>query len=506
MFSRYFSLEAKQDTGRMDQRRNSIISLPHATRSLADGFNRNFPPHVLLSCAAIILDICAIISAALLASVIAGNQINNFQILYEKTIFLMILNTILLLGFSGSYQTQFFFLIHQNLKHLALRVLLSGCAAIGVMILFSQAGAYSIMWLSSWVALSVFLVLGFRILLALFAKLDPQFRMGRRTVIIGGGENGQCLMQIFQRLQDQGLVLIGYADDRNTRHASVVAQIPFLGSTSDIFPLIRNGLVDQIIIALPWSAHARTVNILQKFSEYPVCIRLAPDLINYHLPPQAVSHINGMPLVHLVDRPISGWSQAIKRIEDIVLSALAVLVLAVPMLLIAAAIRLDTPGPILFRQRRVGFNDQKFEVLKFRTMHHHQAEHSIRQQASLNDARITRVGFWLRRLSLDELPQIFNVLRGDMAFVGPRPHAPGTKAAGEPFEDAVSFYAARHRVKPGITGLAQVRGYRGQTETIDKIHRRVESDIEYIENWSLFLDLTIIARTIFTVLRMKNAW
>jgi lipopolysaccharide/colanic/teichoic acid biosynthesis glycosyltransferase len=169
-------------------------------------------------------------------------------------------------------------------------------------------------------------------------------------------------------------------------------------------------------------------------------------------------------------------------------------------------VRLDSPGPILFRQRRTGFNNQPFYVLKFRTMYHEAADYTVARQVSLGDKRVTRVGAILRRTSLDELPQIFNILRGDMSFIGPRPHAPGTRAGGRPFEEVAARYAARHRVKPGLTGLAQVRGWRGPTETEEKLLRRVESDLEYIETWSPWLDFTILVRTLLAVARMRNAF
>jgi lipopolysaccharide/colanic/teichoic acid biosynthesis glycosyltransferase len=161
---------------------------------------------------------------------------------------------------------------------------------------------------------------------------------------------------------------------------------------------------------------------------------------------------------------------------------------------------------VLFRQKRTGFNNHDFEMLKFRTMHHNKAEYAIRHQATRNDPRVTRIGALLRRTSLDELPQIINVLRGDMSIVGPRPHAPGTRAGNRPFEQVVERYAARHRVKPGLTGLAQVRGLRGETRTEETLIRRVESDLEYIDSWSLWLDLVIIVRTAVIVTRMQNAY
>ena len=201
-----------------------------------------------------------------------------------------------------------------------------------------------------------------------------------------------------------------------------------------------------------------------------------------------------------------GWASAVKRGEDIVLAALLLALLAAPLLLIGLLIRLESPGPALFRQRRIGLDGTSFVMWKFRTMRCHSQQDGLLCQARRGDPRVTRVGAWLRRLSFDELPQLVNVLRGDMSLVGPRPHAPGTCAGGRPFEQISPSYAARHRVRPGLTGLAQVRGWRGETETEDKLLHRVASDLEYIETWSLWLDLAILARTTAVVLRMRNAY
>jgi exopolysaccharide biosynthesis polyprenyl glycosylphosphotransferase len=195
-----------------------------------------------------------------------------------------------------------------------------------------------------------------------------------------------------------------------------------------------------------------------------------------------------------------------KRILDIFLATLALALSALPMALIALAVRLDSPGPVLFRQARIGLNNREFVMLKFRTMRVQRAASGSILQARRDDARVTRIGAFLRRTSLDEQPQLVNVLRGQMSLVGPRPHAPGTRAGGRRFEEVTTRYAARHRVKPGLTGLAQVRGLRGETDTEEKLIWRVESDLEYIENWSLWQDLLILARTVFSVARMTNAY
>ena len=191
---------------------------------------------------------------------------------------------------------------------------------------------------------------------------------------------------------------------------------------------------------------------------------------------------------------------------DIVVSLLALIVHAPLLLLVAIAIKLDSPGPVLFRQRRIGLHGRPFELLKFRTMQHRPPDRGRLQQTCPHDPRVTRVGALLRHTSFDELPQLWHVLRGEMSLVGPRPHAPGTCAGATPFEQVTERYQQRHQVRPGITGLAQVRGWRGQTDTEEKLLHRLDSDLEYIATWSLWLDCIILARTVATVLRMRNAY
>jgi lipopolysaccharide/colanic/teichoic acid biosynthesis glycosyltransferase len=197
---------------------------------------------------------------------------------------------------------------------------------------------------------------------------------------------------------------------------------------------------------------------------------------------------------------------AAKRAADIVLSLAGLIMMSIPMLLVAAAIRLTSRGPALFRQERIGLNGRRFVMLKFRTMHHIAEPSGPFPQATRGDPRVTRIGALLRRTSFDEFPQLLNVLAGSMSLVGPRPHAPGTCAAGRPFEAITHRYGARHAVKPGMTGLAQIRGWRGETDTEEKLLRRVDSDLEYIATWSLGRDLLILYRTIVTMLRMPNAY
>ena len=358
-----------------------------------------------------------------------------------------------------------------------------------------------------WMGLAAPLLLGGRLATAAALRAAAG-RTQRRAVLVGDGPHATRLIAALAERQDRSLELLGVVDDHGAGAASagrVRGGLPHLGSLESLLSMIRRDEVDEVILALPWSAEARMLRLLRLFRDCPVDVRLAPELVAYRDcragPPEA----GGLFLPWLERRPISGVAGLAKTVEDYVLALIALAIAAVPMALIALAIRLDSPGPVLFRQRRTGFNGRDFHVLKFRTMYHEYADPEARCQVKEGDPRVTRIGAILRRTSLDELPQIFNVLRGEMSFVGPRPHAPGTLAGGRPFQEVVARYAARHRVKPGLTGLAQVRGWRGPTDTEEKLIRRVESDLEYIENWSLWLDFAILVRTLLVVARMRNA-
>ena len=238
----------------------------------------------------------------------------------------------------------------------------------------------------------------------------------------------------------------------------------------------------------------------------PVDIRLSAYAQKLRYRPRAYSWIGNVPFLDVFDKPLSDWNALIKSIEDKVISALALLILSPLMLAIGLAVRLESKGPALFRQRRFGFNNELIEVLKFRSMYTEMADARADKLVTKDDPRVTRVGRFIRKTSLDELPQLINVLKGDLSLVGPRPHPERAKADNRLYNDVVEGYFARHRVKPGITGWAQVSGWRGETDTAEKIQRRVEHDLYYIENWSLGFDLYILWRTPFALLKAENAY
>jgi Undecaprenyl-phosphate glucose phosphotransferase len=348
-------------------------------------------------------------------------------------------------------------------------------------------------WLFAWAVTAPSLLLLSReaVEAALLRSAPP--RTGRRAIVLGKG-HGAVRLAAFLAGQET-VQIVGYVGfDGGLPEGA--GGWPVLRSLRAACALIQAGGADLVIIALPEAASHRIAAIVRRMSGMAVDIRLAPDTARFYRPDARVSSIGGLPFLHLCDKPISGIAAAAKRAEDLALGV-PLLCLAAPlMLLVALAIRLDSPGPVLFVQPRMGFNNRIIRVRKFRTMHGAASDAGGSRQAVRGDLRVTRVGRWLRRTSLDELPQLLDVLAGSMSLVGPRPHALGTAAAGLPFETAADDYESRHRVKPGITGWAQVRGWRGETDTVEKLRCRVEHDLHYIAHWSLWFDLRILVLTV----------
>lgn len=331
-------------------------------------------------------------------------------------------------------------------------------------------------------------------------SLVKRKRLARRTMIIGASEHGQRVAAYLNAADDVRTRIIGFVDDRlDGRVPDEAHGIGMIGDIETLLSMIHDNLVDQVIIALPWSAEDRVQQLAKRLSNSVVDVRLAPDLMGLWLADRRTTQIAGLNMPNVVDRPISGRSQLLKMIEDRVGSLLLIVLFAPVMLALALLVKLDSPGPIIFRQRRYGFNNSLITVYKFRTMYTECADPDCEVQAAANDPRVTRIGRFLRRYSLDELPQLFNVVTNEMSLVGPRPHAILSKADGRMFDEVVENYASRHRVKPGITGWAQVNGWRGETDTCEKLEKRVEHDLYYIENWSLWFDLYILFVTPFAM-------
>lgn len=367
---------------------------------------------------------------------------------------------------------------------------------------FKISRDFSRIWIGVWFFVALVPMVAVRGALWLRARSwVAHGRLSRNVAIVGGGEHGARLIAALGRLDEEGVNIIGIFDDRSERVGRRVAGVAKIGNIDDLVIYARNNRVDEIILALPWAAEARIEQVLRKLRSLPVDIRLAPDRVGFRLGHSGYSSLGGVPLLDVCKKPLADWHSVIKSVEDRTLAILLLVFLGPLFGVVALAIKLDSRGPVFFRQRRYGFNNHTIGVYKFRTMYHHLRDENAAKLTTRNDPRVTRVGAFLRQTSIDELPQLINVLKGEMSIIGPRPHALSAKAADRLYEEVVAEYAARHRVKPGITGWAQVKGWRGETDTVEKIQKRVEHDLFYIENWSFALDLKILFLTFFALLR-----
>ena len=326
----------------------------------------------------------------------------------------------------------------------------------------------------------------------------------RSAAIVGVTELGFQLGRNLLAAPELGLKLAGYYDDRPPeRNPELPAGLKTqIGGIDDLVADARAGFVDVIYITFPMRAEDRIRSVLSKLGDTTASVYIVPDFFVFQLLHSRWTDIGGLPAVSVFENPLYGVDGLVKRVFDIVVSSLLLLLLAVPMTAVALAIKLTSRGPVFFRQRRYGLDGNEILVWKFRSMRVCEDGKQVKQ-ATQGDSRLTPIGGLLRKTSIDELPQLFNVLGGSMSLVGPRPHA---AAHNEQYRKMIDGYMLRHKVKPGITGLAQVRGWRGETDTLEKMEKRVECDHEYIREWSLWHDIKILFRTAFVVFSRKNAY
>jgi len=380
--------------------------------------------------------------------------------------------------------------------------------AIGASFFLKAGDLYSRVWLGTYYVSGLLtLVLSRKILYYIVLRWTREGRLTRRTVIVGAGEAGERVIEELRRQKDTGIELIGVFDDRGDRGGDECAGLAKLGTVDDLVEFGRNTRVDLVIFSLPITAENRILHMLRKLWVLPLDIRLAAHTNKLQFRPRSYSYIGKIPVIDVFDRPIADWDVVMKWLFDKIIGTLALIALSPVLIATAIAIKLDSKGPVIFRQKRYGFNNDLIEVYKFRSMYTDKSDATAAKLVTKDDPRVTRVGRFIRKTSIDELPQLFNVVfKGNLSLVGPRPHAVNAKAEARLYADAVDGYFARHRVKPGITGWAQINGWRGETDTHEKIQARVEHDLYYIENWSLLLDLSILLRTPLSLLKTENAY
>lgn len=361
---------------------------------------------------------------------------------------------------------------------------------------------FSRVWIVGWGVSSFVLLMGFRMGVRLILRrLRSRGRNLRQIVIYGSGRLGQRIARRLKYAPWTGLEITAFFDDGKDRDApQSVENVPVLGGIKELLAYLPDNDVDQVWLALPLKEEDRMRSVLQAIqSTVPIAVRFVPDIFEFRLLNYSMTDIAGLPVLNLTDTPMLGIKRVVKAIEDRILSTLFLVLFSPVWGLIALLVMATSRGPILYRQRRVSWNGEEFEMLKFRTMPVDSEAETGPVWAQAKDSRPTPVGRLLRRSSLDELPQLWNVLRGDMSIVGPRPERP---VFIEEFRKEIPDYMQKHMVKAGMTGWAQVNGWRGDTD----LQTRIEYDLYYIENWSLWLDLKIIALTPFKGLISKHAY
>jgi putative colanic acid biosysnthesis UDP-glucose lipid carrier transferase len=355
----------------------------------------------------------------------------------------------------------------------------------------------------SWAAVTPLAIFTGRLLLpTLLPKLLAAEGLERVAVIAGAGQVGRSLAERIRETPFLGVRVAGFFDDRSTDRVDPGAAANILGNLEQLAEYAKTHRVDLIYVALPMGSQPRIMKVLDELHDTTASIYFAPDIFLFDLIQARMESIGGIPVVAICETPFHGVPALVKRASDIVIASVFLVVAAPLMLAIALAIKLTSPGPAMFRQRRYGLDGREIVVYKFRTMTVME-DGGVVRQASRNDSRVTPLGAFLRHTSLDELPQFINVLQGRMSVVGPRPHA---VAHNEMYRKLIKSYMVRHKVRPGITGWAQVNGLRGETETLDKMKARIEYDLDYLRHWSLKLDIAIIWRTLFVVFRRQNAY
>ncbi len=344
----------------------------------------------------------------------------------------------------------------------------------------------------------------FRIALRLILKFIRSNGYNSRTaVIVGAGPLGKHLAYQLKISQWLGINVLGFYDDKKSGIIDIAnSAFPIFGELDQLIIDAKGGAIDRIYITLPMRYEKRIHELVTALSDTTCSVLLVPDVFTFNLLHSRASELNGILLISIFDTPMLGASAFIKRVEDIILASFILILISPLLFVLALAVKLTSKGPVIFKQRRYGIDGKPIAVWKFRSMTVTEDDDQV-TQATKDDSRLTPIGAFIRGTSLDELPQFINVLVGDMSIVGPRPHA---IAHNEQYRKLILGYMLRHKVKPGITGLAQVNGWRGETDTLDKMEKRIEYDLEYIRSWSLWLDLKIVFFTIFKGFINRNAY
>lgn len=458
----------------------------------SDLFRQN---ETVLNLVSRILDVVTVVLTGWIAHILYFGQL-KMPPYYESALVFAAVLTLVLFPVFDNYRS---WRGRSWIEHLRV-VIISWAVVLGSLVVLSAllktTAVYSRVWFSAWAVLGFVALFAYkRILLLSLRELRRRGWNRKSIVIFGAGVLGKMVSDRLTEAEWTGFDIAGYFDDDPSVTGSEYRGVKVLGRETDLATFVAKHRVQEVWIALPLRAEARVKEIMHELRHSTAMIRFVPDIFSFRLLlGHSITEVAGIPVLDINYSPMSGLNLLIKEAEDRILGAIILILISPILLLIAIAIRLDSRGPIVFKQERHGWDGQVIKVYKFRSMYVHEEKSGQVTQATKGDSRITRVGAFLRRTSLDELPQFFNVLQGRMSIVGPRPHA---VAHNEFYKDQVESYFQRHKVKPGITGWAQINGWRGETDTLEKMQKRVEYDLYYIQNWSLWFDLKIILLTVF---------
>ena len=462
-----------------------------------------FSAPVVASCLVLAESLSIISIGAISALIMVGWRADVYEY-YLFAISFIFICTIMLFSFAGQYQVEAVTKPLDNLDKLLIACLTAFLLFLALAFSLKVSDIFSRKWMYVFAFTSILGLVAIRLVSAsVLMHLSRYGILARNVVVLGSELQVERLLQRIVEDKPPFVLVLGIFSETTTNRDEVEG-IPVRGGLGDLVEFVRTYDVDDIVIAEPWSEEQRIVQQMEKLLELPTKIYLASDLIGFRYNLRSPEdNFAVLPVSELVEKPLPAWASLLKYLEDKVLAVSLLSVLSPLLLLTAIAVKLDSPGPILFRQERLGFNNRRFAIYKFRSMYHSNVPTHGTPQASADDPRVTRVGRFIRRTSIDELPQLFNVLLGTMSLVGPRPHAIDHN---EEYSPQIRGYFARHKVKPGITGWAQAKGFRGETDDVGKMEARVRHDIYYVQNWSLFLDIKILLMTAWIVISGKNAY
>jgi len=503
-----FSVDAVRKFADDDGSQKAESSLNTVARQVATQYRRDTMPPVMVSGVLRLVEFGLLFVSGMLLYGIYVGLTTHLYWQYPAIAVIGSLLTVILLEFTDCYQISALLRPVRN----AGRLLLVWSGAFAVLALtgfFMKVSAdFSRLWFGSWFVAGFVLLFGLRLFLSrMVRRWARNGRMERRAVIVGGGKAAETLIRSVEMQPDNDIRICGIFDDRDDRRSPpVVAGYPKLGNIAELIEFARIARIDMLIVSLPITAETRVLSLLKKLWVLPVDVRLSAHSSQLRFRPRSYSYIGSVPMLDIFDKPINDWDSVAKRAFDIVFSLIGIVVFSPVMLAAALAIKLDSKGPVIFRQKRHGFNNEIIDVYKFRSMYVEHSDPTAARVVTRGDSRVTRVGRFIRKTSIDELPQFFNSLFGSLSLVGPRPHAISAQSHNKLYAEVVDGYFARHRVKPGVTGWAQINGWRGEMDTDEKIKMRTEFDLFYIENWSLWFDLKIMLLTPIRLLNTENAY